>query len=137
MSSKQIVKQLRANTGERDLHTVFGDFCSMSAIALRNRFDPHGHKEREDEYERTRQRYSEAQWMRFPEALAAVAARARSARSVDESGIFPQATPLARALVSTSHPRERQMWPRSERLSATMTPRSSNTAPASFCCQSL
>ncbi|WP_025104727.1 N-6 DNA methylase [Microbacterium paraoxydans] len=73
MSSKEIVKLLRANTGERDLHTVFGDFCSMSAIALRNRFDPHGHQEREDEYERTRERYSEAQWVRFTEALAAVA----------------------------------------------------------------
>lgn len=72
MSSREIVKLLRANTGERDLHTVFGDFCSMSAAALRNRFDPHGHDEREEQYERTRERYSEAQWKRFAEALGSV-----------------------------------------------------------------
>lgn len=73
MSSKEIVKLLRANTGERDMHSVFSDFCSMSAAALRNRFDPHGHQEREEQYEQTRERYSEAQWVRFAEALALVA----------------------------------------------------------------
>ncbi|WP_231554968.1 N-6 DNA methylase [Microbacterium sp. ZOR0019] len=44
----------------------------MSATALRNRFDPNGHEEREEQYERTRERYSEAQWTRFAEALGAV-----------------------------------------------------------------
>ncbi len=69
MSSKEIVKLLRANTGERTCTSVFSDFCSMSAAALRNRFDPRGHQEREEAYEQTRERYSEAQWGRFAEAL--------------------------------------------------------------------
>lgn len=73
MSSKAVVKLLRANTGERAMHAVFSDFCSMSAAALRNRFDPHRHEEREQEYERTRARYSAPQQARFAEALALVA----------------------------------------------------------------
>lgn len=73
MTTKQIVKLLKANTGATDMHTVFRDFCEMSAVALRNRIDPRGRQEREDEYERTKARYDEAQMGRFAEALAVVA----------------------------------------------------------------
>lgn len=73
MTTKHIVKLLKANTGAIDMHTVFRDFCEVSAIALRNRIDPQGRQEREDEYERTKARYDEAQVGRFAEALAVVA----------------------------------------------------------------
>lgn len=68
-----IVKVLRANTGSRDLRTVFTDFCEASAIAIRNRVDAHGFQEREESYERIRAQYSAAQLDRFAEALALVA----------------------------------------------------------------
>ncbi len=72
MATSRIVKVLRANTGALDLRTVFEDFCSMAAAAIRNRVDRHGHQAREDEYERTRSHYTGAQVDRFAEALAFV-----------------------------------------------------------------
>lgn len=69
----QIVKVLRANSGSRDLRTVFTDFCEMSAIAIRNRVDPAGFQDREDTYENTRAHYSAPEMGRFAEALALVA----------------------------------------------------------------
>ena len=68
-----IVKVLRANAGSRDLRTVFTDFCEASAIAIRNRVDSHGFREREESYERIRSQYSAAHMDRFAEALALVA----------------------------------------------------------------
>lgn len=67
-----IVKLLRANTGAQDIRTVFTDFCTLSAIALRNQVDPHGHQQREDEYERIRERYTAEQMSRFAEVLGLV-----------------------------------------------------------------
>lgn len=61
MATSTIVKTLRANTGARDLHTVVEDFCAMAAAAIRNRVDPHGHQDREEDYERTRTHYTPAQ----------------------------------------------------------------------------
>lgn len=69
----QIVKVLRANSGARDLRTVFTDFCEMSAIAIRNRVDRAGFQDREDTYERTRTHYTAPEMGRFAEALAHVA----------------------------------------------------------------
>lgn len=54
MATSRIVKVLRANTGARDLRTVFEDFCAIAAAAIRNRVDRNGYQVREDEYERTR-----------------------------------------------------------------------------------
>lgn len=68
-----IVRTLKANAGSRDLRTVFTDFCEASAIAIRNRVDSHGFREREESYERIRSQYSAAQMDRFSEALALVA----------------------------------------------------------------
>ena len=34
MATSRIVKVLRANTGARDLRTVFEDFCAMAAAAI-------------------------------------------------------------------------------------------------------
>lgn len=45
----------------------------MAAAAIRNRVDPHGHQDREDEYERTRSHYTPPQMDRFAETLAHVA----------------------------------------------------------------
>lgn len=73
MTTSRIVKVLRANTGARDLRTVFEDFCAMSGAAIRNRVDRNGYQVREDEYERTRSHYTAAQMDRFAEALAFVA----------------------------------------------------------------
>ena len=73
MATSRIVKVLRANTGARDLRTVFEDFCAMAAAAIRNRVDRHGHQAREEDYERTRTHYTPAQMDRFAEALALVA----------------------------------------------------------------
>lgn len=73
MATYRIVKVLRANTGARDLRTVFEDFCSMAGAAIRNRVDRNGYQAREDEYERTRSHYTPAQMDRFAEALAFVA----------------------------------------------------------------
>ncbi|WP_282838107.1 N-6 DNA methylase [Microbacterium flavum] len=73
MATSRIVKALRANTGARDLRTVFEDFCAMSGAAIRNRVDRNGYQVREDEYERTRSHYTAAQMDRFAEALAFVA----------------------------------------------------------------
>lgn len=73
MATSRIVKVLRANTGARDLRTVFEDFCAMAAAAIRNRVDRNGYQVREDEYERTRSHYTAAQMDRFAEALAFVA----------------------------------------------------------------
>lgn len=70
--TKAIVKRLRANTGATDMHTVFGDFCAMAAAALRNRVDPHGYQEREDDYARVQSRYTVEQMTRFAEVLALV-----------------------------------------------------------------
>ncbi len=71
--TKTIVKLLKANTGASDMRRVFADFCEVSAVALRNRVDPPvGFQEREDEYEKTRERYGEAAMNRFAEALALV-----------------------------------------------------------------
>ncbi len=67
-----IVRTLKANAGSRDLRTVFTDFCEASAIAIRNRVDSHGFREREESYERIRSQYSAAQMDRFAEALALV-----------------------------------------------------------------
>ena len=53
-----IVRTLKANAGSRDLRTVFTDFCEASAIAIRNRVDSHGFREREESYERIRSRAS-------------------------------------------------------------------------------
>lgn len=73
MTTSRIVKVLRANTGARDLHTVFEDFCAMAAAAIRNRVDRNGYQAREEDYERTRTHYTPAQMDRFAEALAFVA----------------------------------------------------------------
>lgn len=69
---KAIVKRLQANTGATDMHTVFGDFCAMAGAAIRNRVDPHGFQEREDDYERMKARYTDEQMTRFAEVLALV-----------------------------------------------------------------
>ena len=71
--TKTIVKLLKANTGASDMRRVFADFCEVSAVALRNRVDPVGFQEREEEYEKTRARYGEVAMNRFAEALALVA----------------------------------------------------------------
>ena len=73
MATSRIVKVLRANTGARDLRTVFEDFCAMAAAAIRNRVDRNGYQAREEDYERTRTHYTPAQMDRFAEALAFVA----------------------------------------------------------------
>lgn len=73
MATSRIVKVLRANTGARDLRTVFEDFCAMAAAAIRNRVDRNGYQAREEDYERTRTHYTPAQMDRFAEALALVA----------------------------------------------------------------
>lgn len=73
MATSRIVKILRANTGARDLRTVFEDFCAMAAAAIRNRVDRNGYQAREEDYERTRTHYTPAQMDRFAEALALVA----------------------------------------------------------------
>lgn len=68
-----IVKTLKANTGSRDLRTVFSDFCEASALAIRNRVDSHGFAQREESYERIRSHYNASQMVRFAEALALLA----------------------------------------------------------------
>lgn len=70
--TKAIVKLLKANIGASDMRRVFADFCEVSAVALRNRVDPVEFQEREDEYEKTRERYGDAAMSRFAEALALV-----------------------------------------------------------------
>lgn len=59
MATSRIVKVLRANTGARDLRTVFEDFCTMTAAAIRNRVDRNGYQAREEDYERTRTHHAD------------------------------------------------------------------------------
>lgn len=67
---RAIVKNLRANTGSQDMHTVFSDFCAMSATAIRNAVDHDGHQAREDDYLRRITRYTPEQLNRFAHSLA-------------------------------------------------------------------
>ncbi|MGC5225205.1 N-6 DNA methylase [Micromonospora sp. DT81.3] len=70
--TRQIVKDLRANTGRIDMHTVFADFCAMAATAMRNSIDRHGYQSREDDYLRRAARYTPEQLDRFAHVLALV-----------------------------------------------------------------
>lgn len=68
---RAIVKDLRANTGSQDMHTVFSDFCAMSATAIRNAVDHDDrHQAREDDYLRRIAHYTPEQLDRFTHALA-------------------------------------------------------------------
>lgn len=71
-STRQIVKDLRANTGSADMHTVFSDFCAMAATAMRNAIDRDGYQRREDDYLRRAARYNPEQLDRFAHVLALV-----------------------------------------------------------------
>lgn len=66
---RAIVKNLRANTGSNDMHTVFSDFCAMAAIAIRNSIDHGGHQTREGDYLLRAARYTPEQLDRFATAL--------------------------------------------------------------------
>ncbi|WP_102191255.1 N-6 DNA methylase [Microbacterium aurantiacum] len=67
---RAIVKDLRANTGSNDMHTVFSDFCAISATAIRNSVDHDGHQAREDDYLRRIAHYTPEQLDRFAHSLA-------------------------------------------------------------------
>lgn len=71
-STRQIVKDLRANTGSIDMHTVFADFCAMAATAMRNAIDRDGYQRREEDYLRRAARYAPEQLDRFAHVLALV-----------------------------------------------------------------
>lgn len=71
-NTRAIVKNLRANTGSHDMHTVFSDFCAMAATAIRNTIDQDGHQAREDDYLARITRYTPQQRDRFAKVLAQV-----------------------------------------------------------------
>ncbi|TFD47591.1 SAM-dependent DNA methyltransferase [Cryobacterium sp. Hh11] len=65
-------KLLEANVtyGRRRIAQVFGDFCELAALAIRNTVDPNGHAEREERYMRIIGEYSPEEAARFGEILA-------------------------------------------------------------------
>jgi type I restriction-modification system DNA methylase subunit len=69
-NTRTIVKNLRANTGNHDMHTVFSDFCAMVATAIRNTIDRDGYQAREDDYLARVARYTPEQLDRFANVLA-------------------------------------------------------------------
>lgn len=68
-STRTIVKNLRANTGSHDMHTVFSDFCAMAATAIRNTIDRDDRQAREDDYLSRVARYTPEQLDRFAAVL--------------------------------------------------------------------
>lgn len=71
-NTREIVKNLRANTGSQDMHAVFSDFCAMAATSIRNAVDRDGYDRREEDYLRRAGRYTPEQLRRFARVLALV-----------------------------------------------------------------
>ena len=68
-SRKELIRLLRANTGPRDLWTVWVDFIEMVAIAFSNAVDLHHREQREVRYSTIAKRYSPIERERFRQGL--------------------------------------------------------------------